>query len=115
VTRNEPRAGEGAFANVRIKTWMVPGLKGGVGEALSGGEQTSIFDGEMRYQKEKVPLVILAGHGYVELVSSRDWAAKGKQTSGVERRSWRRVSRRIHRSNLVGLWGVLAMQFLGRA
>src|SRR5436853_7862538 len=54
----------GTFANVRIKNLMVPGTEGGVTKHYPDGEQMSIFDAAMRYQKEKMPLIILAGHEY---------------------------------------------------
>jgi aconitate hydratase len=99
----------GTFANVRIKNLMVPGTEGGVTKHYPGGEQMSIFDAAMRYQKEKVPLVILAGHEY-GTGSSRDWAAKGTKLLGVKAVVAASFER-IHRSNLVGM-GVLPLQFL---
>ena len=99
----------GTFANVRIKNLMVPGTEGGVTKHYPDGEQMSIFDGAMRYQKEKVPLIILAGHEY-GTGSSRDWAAKGTKLLGVKAVVAASFER-IHRSNLVGM-GVLPLQFL---
>ena len=99
----------GTFANVRIKNLMVPGTEGGVTKHYPDGEQMSIFDAAMRYQKEKVPLVILAGHEY-GTGSSRDWAAKGTKLLGVKAVVAASFER-IHRSNLVGM-GVLPLQFL---
>ena len=100
----------GTFANVRIKNLMVPGIEGGVTDALSGsGEQMSIFDAAMKYQKRKCPLIILAGHEY-GTGSSRDWAAKGTRLLGVKAVVAASFER-IHRSNLVGM-GVLPLQFL---
>src|SRR5436853_3430321 len=66
----------GTFANVRIKNLMAPGTEGGVTRHFPDGETMSIFDAAMKYQKENVPLVILAGTEY-GTGSSRDWAAKG--------------------------------------
>src|SRR5438477_288060 len=108
----------GTFANVRIKNLMVPGTEGGVTKyygpaagtaAATGGEQMSIYDAAMKYQKENVPLVILAGHEY-GTGSSRDWAAKGTRLLGVKAVIAASFER-IHRSNLVGM-GVLPLQFL---
>jgi aconitate hydratase len=99
----------GTFANVRIKNLMVPETEGGVTKHYPDGEQMSIFDAAMRYQKEKVPLVILAGHEY-GTGSSRDWAAKGTKLLGVKAVVAASFER-IHRSNLVGM-GVLPLQFL---
>jgi aconitate hydratase len=98
----------GTFANVRIKNLMVPGTEGGVTKHYPDGEQMSIFDAAMRYQKENVPLVILAGTEY-GTGSSRDWAAKGTRLLGVKAVVAASFER-IHRSNLVGM-GVLPLQF----
>ncbi len=68
----------------------------------------SIFDAAMKYQEEKIPLVILAGHEY-GTGSSRDWAAKGTRLLGVKAVIAASYER-IHRSNLVGM-GVLPLQF----
>src|SRR5207245_1951739 len=50
----------GTFGNVRIKNLMAPGTEGGVTIHYPDGKQMSIFDAAMLYQKDKVPLVILA-------------------------------------------------------
>jgi aconitate hydratase len=98
----------GTFANVRIKNLMAPGTEGGVTVHYPSGEQMSIFDAAVRYQKEGVPLVVIAGHEY-GTGSSRDWAAKGSRLLGV-RAVIAASFERIHRSNLVGM-GVLPLQF----
>src|SRR5438552_10682424 len=98
----------GTFANVRIKNLMVPGVEGGVTIHQPSGERMSIYDAAMRYQKEGVPLVVLAGQEY-GTGSSRDWAAKGTKLLGV-RAVVGQSFERIHRSNLVGM-GVLPLQF----
>lgn len=98
----------GTFANVRIKNLMVPGVEGGVTKFQPQGEQMSIYDAAMRYQREGIPLVVLAGQEY-GTGSSRDWAAKGTRLLGV-RAVIAQSFERIHRSNLVGM-GVLPCQF----
>jgi aconitate hydratase len=98
----------GTFANVRIKNLMAPGTEGGVTRHQPDGEQMSIYDAAMKYQKEATPLIILAGHEY-GTGSSRDWAAKGTRLLGV-RAVIAASYERIHRSNLVGM-GVLPLQF----
>jgi aconitate hydratase len=98
----------GTFANVRIKNLMVPGIEGGVTIHRPSGEQMPIFDAAVRYQKEQVPLVVMAGHEY-GTGSSRDWAAKGTRLLGVKAVIAASFER-IHRSNLVGM-GVLPLQF----
>ena len=67
-----------------------------------------IYDAAMRYQKENVPLLIIAGKEY-GTGSSRDWAAKGTRLLGV-RAVIAESFERIHRSNLVGM-GVLPLEF----
>ncbi len=98
----------GTFANVRIKNLMVPGVEGGVTVHQPDGQRMSIYDAAMRYQQEKVPLVVLAGQEY-GTGSSRDWAAKGTRLLGV-RAVVAQSFERIHRSNLIGM-GVLPLQF----
>ena len=88
---------------------MVPGTEGGVTKHFPDGRQMSVFDAAMLYQKENVPLIILAGHEY-GTGSSRDWAAKGTKLLGVKAVIAASYER-IHRSNLVGM-GVLPLQFL---
>ena len=103
----------GTFANVRIKNLMVPGVEGGVTiyrskDSGPESERTSIYDAAMKYQKEGVPLVVIAGQEY-GTGSSRDWAAKGTRLLGVKAVVAQSFER-IHRSNLVGM-GVLPCQF----
>ena len=98
----------GTFANIRIKNQMVAGVEGGVSIHWPSGDQMSIYDAAMRYQAEKIPLVIFAGKEY-GTGSSRDWAAKGTRLLGV-RAVVAESFERIHRSNLVGM-GVLPLTF----
>jgi aconitate hydratase len=98
----------GTFANVRIKNLMVPGTEGGVTLHQPDGENISIYDAAMRYQKEKVPMVVFGGDEYGQ-GSSRDWAAKGPRLLGVNIVVSRSFER-IHRANLVFM-GVLPMEF----
>jgi aconitate hydratase len=98
----------GTFANIRIKNEMVPGTEGGFTKYIPGGEQLSIYDASMKYQKAGTPLVVIAGKEY-GTGSSRDWAAKGTTLLGV-RAVIAESFERIHRSNLVGM-GVLPLQF----
>src|SRR3954465_13820337 len=98
----------GTFANVRIKNLMVPGVEGGVTVHYPSGDRLSIYDAAIRYEKEHVPLVVLAGQEY-GTGSSRDWAAKGTALLGAKAVVAQSFER-IHRSNLVGM-GVLPLQF----
>jgi aconitate hydratase len=117
----------GTFANIRLRNQLAPGTEGGVtrylgppsppagdSEGVSQGgpstvaEEMSIYDAAMRYARDGVPLVVIAGREYGS-GSSRDWAAKGTALLGV-RAVIAQSYERIHRSNLVGM-GVLPLQF----
>ena len=98
----------GTFANVRIKNLMMPGVEGGVTVHQPDGERMSIYDAAMKYQSERVALIVFGGQEY-GTGSSRDWAAKGTSLLGV-RAVIAQSFERIHRSNLVGM-GVLPCQF----
>ena len=111
----------GTFANIRIKNHMVKEASGNVveggytlyyGANCPKGEQMPIYDAAMCYQKDGVPLVVLAGKEY-GTGSSRDWAAKGTNLLGV-RAVIAESFERIHRSNLVGM-GVVPLVFQGDA
>jgi aconitate hydratase len=106
----------GTFANIRLRNLL--GKAAGL-EALpegghtyhlgdGAGEQMTIYEAAMRYMREGVELVVLAGKEY-GTGSSRDWAAKGTRLLGV-RAVIARSFERIHRSNLIGM-GVLPLQF----
>jgi aconitate hydratase len=99
----------GTFGNIRLKNLLVPGVEGGVTTHFPGGERMTIYDAAMRYRREGVPLLVIAGKEY-GTGSSRDWAAKGVQLLGV-RAVIAESFERIHRSNLVGM-GVLPLQFM---
>jgi aconitate hydratase len=99
----------GTLANIRLRNLMAPGTEGGWTKHVPSGEQMTIYDASVRYQKEGVPLLIIAGKEY-GTGSSRDWAAKGVLLLGVKAVIAESFER-IHRSNLVGM-GVLPLQFL---
>ncbi|ARN81237.1 aconitate hydratase AcnA [Methylocystis bryophila] len=103
----------GAFANIRIKNFMLSDAAGNAPEGgntkhFPDGETLSIYDAAMKYKAEGAPLVIFAGAEYGN-GSSRDWAAKGTALLGV-RAVIAQSFERIHRSNLVGM-GVLPLTF----
>src|SRR4051812_33843523 len=97
----------GTFANIRLRNKLAPGTEGGVTLHLPDGEQMSIYDASMRYQRDGVPLVVLAGKEYGS-GSSRDWAAKGAALLGIKA-VLAESFERIHRSNLIGM-GVLPLE-----
>ena len=98
----------GTLANIRLRNQMAPGTEGGWTVHIPTKERMFIYDAAIRYQKESVPLLIIAGKEY-GAGSSRDWAAKGVLLLGV-RAVIAESFERIHRSNLVGM-GVLPLQF----
>jgi aconitate hydratase len=98
----------GTFANVRLKNFLAPGTEGGVTVHLPDKKQMSIFDAAMQYQKESVPLIVIAGKEY-GTGSSRDWAAKGPRLLGIKA-AIAESFERIHRSNLIGM-GIVPLQF----
>jgi aconitate hydratase len=98
----------GTLANIRLRNQLAPGTEGGVTVHLPDGKQTSIYEASVEYQKDGVPLLILAGKEYGS-GSSRDWAAKGVMLLGVKAVIAESFER-IHRTNLVGM-GVLPLQF----
>jgi aconitate hydratase len=98
----------GTLANIRLRNQLAPGTEGGWTLHVPSGDKMTIYDAAMRYQREGVPLLILAGKEYGS-GSSRDWAAKGVALLGVKAVIAESFER-IHRSNLVGM-GVLPLEF----
>jgi aconitate hydratase len=99
----------GTFANIRLRNQMAPGTEGGWTRHVPSGEQMSIYDASVRYQKDGVGLIVIAGKEY-GTGSSRDWAAKGTLLLGAKAVIAESFER-IHRANLVGM-GVLPLQFV---
>jgi len=99
----------GTLANIRLRNQLAPGTEGGWTTHFPSGEQMYIYDAAMRYERQGVGLLILAGKEYGS-GSSRDWAAKGVRLLGV-RAVIAESYERIHRSNLVGM-GVLPLEYL---
>jgi aconitate hydratase len=102
---NDEVMARGTFANIRIRNEMMGGREGGntiyYSPSQPSGEEMSIFDAAMRYQKDGVPVVVIGGKEY-GTGSSRDWAAKGPKLLGV-RAVITESFERIHRSNLIGM------------
>jgi len=99
----------GTLANIRLRNLMAPGTEGGCTVHVPTGERLYIYDAAMRYQREGIGLLIIAGKEYGS-GSSRDWAAKGVALLGVKAVIAESYER-IHRSNLIGM-GVLPLEFL---
>ncbi|HZY09562.1 MAG TPA: aconitate hydratase AcnA [Bacteroidota bacterium] len=99
----------GTFANIRLRNQLAPGTEGGWTIHPSSKDPITIYDAAIKYQKEGIPLIVIAGKEYGS-GSSRDWAAKGPRLLGV-RAVVAESYERIHRSNLIGM-GVLPLQFI---
>jgi len=98
----------GTFANIRLKNKLVPHIEGGFTLYIPTNKEMTIFDAAMKYKKNSIPTLIIAGKEY-GCGSSRDWAAKGPKLQGVTT-VLAESFERIHRSNLVGM-GILPLQF----
>ncbi|MDG6988285.1 MAG: aconitate hydratase AcnA [Nitrososphaerota archaeon] len=98
----------GGFSNIRLRNLLAGGKEGGYTKHFPDGAVMTIYDAAMKYVKEEVPLVILAGKQY-GAGSSRDWAAKAPRLLGVKAVIAESFER-IHRSNLVAM-GVVPLQF----
>lgn len=98
----------GTFANVRIKN-KIADKEGGYSRYFPTNEVKTVFDTAMAYEKDKTPLIVLAGKEYGS-GSSRDWAAKGTFLLGVKAVIAESFER-IHRSNLVGM-GIAPLVFI---
>ena len=97
----------GTFANVRLRNRMAS-REGGWTRLQPSGEEMSIYDAAMSYQKAQTPVLVVAGKLY-GAGSSRDWAAKGPMLLGI-RAVIAESFERIHRSNLVEM-GVMPFEF----
>ncbi len=98
----------GTFANVRIRNKMV-NKEGGYTIHFPSKKEGEVFDIAQIYDRESVPLIVVAGKEY-GTGSSRDWAAKGTKLLGIKV-VLAESFERIHRSNLVGM-GVLPLEFI---
>src|SRR5437879_789294 len=98
----------GTFANIRLRNKLAE-REGWWTRHFPSGEEMTIYDASVRYQKEGTPLVLFAGKEYGS-GSSRDWAAKGPNLMGV-RAAIAESFERIHRSNLV-MMGIIPLEFM---
>jgi aconitate hydratase len=96
----------GGFSNIKLKNYLVD-KEGGYTLYFPTNEILTVYEAAMRYKKNNVPLIIIAGKQY-GAGSSRDWAAKVTALLGV-RAVIAQSFERIHRSNLVAM-GVIPLQ-----
>ena len=98
----------GTFANIRLKNEIVE-QSGGITKHFPSQREDEVYNVAKKYEKETIPLIVIAGKEY-GTGSSRDWAAKGTKLLGIKCVIAESFER-IHRSNLIGM-GVLPLQFL---
>uniref|UniRef100_A0A671S4P5 Iron-responsive element-binding protein 2 n=1 Tax=Sinocyclocheilus anshuiensis TaxID=1608454 RepID=A0A671S4P5_9TELE len=98
----------GTFASIKLQNRLI-GKTGPKTLHIPSGQTLDVFEAAERYQRDGVPLIILAGKEYGS-GSSRDWAAKGPYLLGV-RAVIAESFEKIHRNHLVGM-GIAPLQFL---
>nr|XP_061812547.1 iron-responsive element-binding protein 2-like isoform X2 [Nerophis lumbriciformis] len=97
----------GTFASIKLQNRLV-GKAGPKTLHVPSGQTMDVFEAAERYQKDGVPLIILAGKDYGS-GNSRDWVAKGPYLLGV-RAIIAESFERLHKKQLVGM-GILPLQF----
>lgn len=98
----------GTFANTKLFNKFI-GKPAPKTIHFPSGQTLDVFEAAELYQKEGIPLLILAGKKYGS-GSSRDWAAKGPYLLGV-RAVLAESYEKIHKDHLVGM-GIAPLQFL---
>ncbi|XP_068458446.1 iron-responsive element-binding protein 2 [Clinocottus analis] len=98
----------GTFASIKLQNRFI-GKPGPKTLHIPSGQTLDVFEAADRYQRDGVPLIILAGKDYGS-GNSRDWVAKGPYLLGV-RAVIAESFEKLHRSQLVGM-GILPLQFL---
>ncbi|KAJ8417127.1 hypothetical protein AAFF_G00283540 [Aldrovandia affinis] len=98
----------GTFASIKLQNRFI-GKTGPKTVHIPSGQTMDVFEAADRYQREGIPLVILAGKKYGS-GSSRDWAAKGPYLLGV-RAVIAESFEKMHKNHLVGM-GIAPLQFL---
>ncbi|XP_061856657.1 iron-responsive element-binding protein 2 isoform X2 [Colius striatus] len=98
----------GTFANIKLLNKFI-GKPAPKTIHFPSGQTLDVFEAAELYQKEGIPVIILAGKKY-GLGSSRDWAAKGPFLLGVKA-VLAESFEKAHRSQLIGI-GIAPLQFL---
>ncbi|XP_054444771.1 iron-responsive element-binding protein 2 [Pteronotus mesoamericanus] len=98
----------GTFANIKLFNKFI-GKPAPKTIHFPSGQTLDVFEAAELYQKERVPLIILAGKKYGS-GSSRDWAAKGPYLLGVKA-VLAESYEKIHKDHLIGI-GIAPLQFL---
>uniref|UniRef100_A0A8C9WFJ5 aconitate hydratase n=1 Tax=Scleropages formosus TaxID=113540 RepID=A0A8C9WFJ5_SCLFO len=98
----------GTFASIKLQNRFV-GKAGPKTLHVPSGQIMDVFDAAERYQRDGIPLIILAGKKYGS-GNSRDWAAKGPYLLGV-RAVIAESFEKLHKNHLVAM-GIAPLQFL---
>ncbi|OXB65665.1 hypothetical protein ASZ78_014644 [Callipepla squamata] len=98
----------GTFANIKLLNKFI-GKPAPKTVHFPSGQTLDVFEAAELYQKEGIPVIILAGKKY-GLGSSRDWAAKGPFLLGVKA-VLAESYEKVHKSQLIGI-GIAPLQFL---
>ncbi|XP_007478070.1 iron-responsive element-binding protein 2 [Monodelphis domestica] len=98
----------GTFANIKLLNKFI-GKPAPKTLHFPSGQTLDVFEAAELYQKEGIPLIILAGKKYGS-GNSRDWAAKGPYLMGVKAVIAESYEK-IHKDHLIGI-GIAPLQFL---
>ncbi|XP_028921364.1 iron-responsive element-binding protein 2 [Ornithorhynchus anatinus] len=98
----------GTFANIKLFNKFI-GKPAPKTIHFPSGQTLDVFEAAELYQKEGIPLIILAGKKYGS-GNSRDWAAKGPYLLGVKAVVAESYEK-IHKDHLIGI-GIAPLQFL---
>ncbi|KFO74154.1 Iron-responsive element-binding protein 2, partial [Cuculus canorus] len=98
----------GTFANIKLLNKFI-GKPAPKTIHFPSGQTLDVYEAADLYQKEGIPVIILAGKKY-GLGSSRDWAAKGPFLLGVKA-VLAESYEKVHKSQLIGI-GIAPLQFL---
>uniref|UniRef100_A0A3Q3VKN5 Iron-responsive element-binding protein 2 n=1 Tax=Mola mola TaxID=94237 RepID=A0A3Q3VKN5_MOLML len=98
----------GTFASIKLQNRFI-GKAGPKTLHIPSGQTLDVFEAAERYQREGIPLIILAGKDYGS-GNSRDWVAKGPYLLGV-RAVIAESFEKLHKNQLVGM-GIMPLQFL---
>ncbi|XP_075993886.1 iron-responsive element-binding protein 2 [Genypterus blacodes] len=98
----------GTFASIKLQNRFI-GKPGPKTLHIPSGQTLDVFEAAERYQREGIPLIILAGKDYGS-GNSRDWVAKGPYLMGV-RAVIAQSFEKLHKNQLVGM-GIMPLQFL---
>ncbi|KAF3688530.1 Iron-responsive element-binding protein 2 [Channa argus] len=98
----------GTFASIKLQNRFI-GKLGPKTLHIPSGQTLDVFEAAERYQRDGIPLIILAGKDYGS-GNSRDWVAKGPYLLGV-RAVIAESFEKLHKNQLVGM-GIMPLEFL---